>query len=347
MALRHSLMLQIVHDSLNENEDDMEDLLDNADVEDDMYVEDNYNSSTIDDTLENAYMTDSQLTLSIFNPSYPSEAHDDIDLNYRTLQQVDFSAPEIISPDVDTDYYSEFLKSVSGSSLWFLLLHNADFKEMVNLKYSTNSNHEWFDQFLSLSSLEVANQVENALWVLTRYIFQVIAEFLIFIASRKVAKKLKPTESEQNYVEDRLYAFITATEFDNIFEELPFNSRDSDVDRIIVYDSLKDIVKQFIYSHKVLQRPTKQTPVVSEENQAYEVHAFAGWALHSSIQVMKAKRNRSILNSVPICDIDKRTLKILEIMTLLRRDITEEEENGMFIFLNNIYYRTSFLTVKL
>ena len=71
------------------------------------------------DTLENAYMTDSQLTLSIFNPSYPSEAHDEIDLNYRTLQQVDFSSPEIISPDVDTDYYSEFLKSGSGSSFYF------------------------------------------------------------------------------------------------------------------------------------------------------------------------------------------------------------------------------------
>jgi hypothetical protein len=101
--------------------------------------------------------------------------------------------------------------------------------------------------------VEVANQVEHVLWVLTRYIFQVITEFLTFIASRKIAKKLKPTESEQNYVEDRLYAFITSTEFDNIFEGLPFNSQESDVDRIIVFDSLKDIAKQFIYSQKVLQ----------------------------------------------------------------------------------------------
>ena len=86
---------------------------------------------------------------------------------------------------------------------------------------------------------------------------------------------------------------------------------------------------------------------MSEENQAYEVHAFAGWALHSSIQVMKAKRNRSLMKSVPISHIDKRTLNILEIMTLLRRDITEEEEQGMFRFVKNIYYHTSYQSSKL
>ena len=139
------------------------------------------------------------------------------------------------------------------------------------------------------------------------------------------------------YPYKHFYAFITSKSFDLTFKELPFDCQDNDVDCIIVFDALKDIAKQYIYKHKMLHRPTKHTPVVSAEDQAYEVHSFAGWALHSSIKVMKNKMKRAMKNDDQISDLDKQNLSILETMRQLRRrDVTDEEEKGRFFFLTII-----------
>jgi hypothetical protein len=77
----------------------------------------------------------------------------------------------------------------------------------------------------------------------------VIEEFQSIVA-RKLAEGGRPTDNEQNYVENKLYAFITTEEFDMKFQEIPFISRYKDVDRIIVFDALKDI-DQFLISKAV------------------------------------------------------------------------------------------------
>ena len=119
-------------------------------------------------------------------------------------------------------------------------------------------------------------------------------------------------------------------------QDIHFIFRYNDVDRIIVFDALKDIAKQFVYRHRSLQRPTKQTPIVSNDDQAYEVQSFAGWALQSSIKVIKDKMNRVQMKGDEICDTDKRTMQILQVMRQFRHNITEEEEKGEFLFHTKI-----------
>ena len=85
-----------------------------------------------------------------------------------------------------------------------------------------------------------------------------------------------------------------------------------------------------------LQRPTKQTPVVSDDDQAYEVQSFAGWALQSSIKIIKDKIKRVLNKGEEICDTDKQTLEILQVMRQFRHNITEEEEKGEFLFITKI-----------
>jgi hypothetical protein len=317
---------------------------DNANIEEDLIFSDQNITETSEHYEEEVYTTDSQLTFVIFDPSDPTGDEEEMDITYtrllqqeETIQEVgELSQHDTILTPASIDYYSKFVESIRGSSLWLEVTLNANFKDMVTLKYATNSTHEWFDEFLALRTVEVANQVEKVLWDLMRNIFLVIEEFQRIIVTRKLVEGGRPTDNEQNYVENKLYAFITTAEFDMKFQDIPFISRYKDVDRIIVFDALKDIAKQFVYRHRSLQRPTKQTPIVSNDDQAYEVQSFAGWALQSSIKVIKDKMNRVQMKGDEICDTDKRTMQILQVMRQFRHNITEEEEKGEFLFHTKI-----------